>query len=305
MNKISAIIPTYNRESFIVSALESVLQQTRQVDEIIVVDDGSTDNTEVLLRKYQDRIKYIKQNNAGPAAARNTGLLSSSGEYIAFLDSDDTWVSDKIELQLDLFRHHPDVDIVFGCMANVPINKHSEVPKIEKKYAHRKMLIKSGFVSNIIDCLIYDNIIPTPTVVMKRCCVKKVGLFNEELMIAEDFEYWLRACLYCRFGYIDRILVIRGRHEGNLVNDWVKMNTMHLAVLKQWSCSNNEVIKRRQNLISKKTRAISYDLGSHFLGIFDFSKAYKYLQVGCPGMNRLPQWLVKFFMSFCLKRFVK
>jgi len=98
MNKISAIIPTYNRESFIVSALESVLQQTRQVDEIIVVDDGSTDNTEVLLRKYQDRIKYIKQNNAGPAAARNTGLLSSSGEYIAFLDSDDTWVSDKIEL---------------------------------------------------------------------------------------------------------------------------------------------------------------------------------------------------------------
>ncbi len=94
---ISCVIPTYNREELVVRALESVFAQTRQPDEIVIVDDGSTDRTEEALREYADRVRYVRQENAGGGAARNTGVENATGDWIAFLDSDDLWIDDHVE----------------------------------------------------------------------------------------------------------------------------------------------------------------------------------------------------------------
>ncbi|WP_018232759.1 glycosyltransferase family 2 protein [Thioalkalivibrio thiocyanodenitrificans] len=112
--KVSVIIPTYNRADYLVDAIDSVLNQTVPVDEIIVIDDGSTDHTAASLRGYSRSVRLLRQDRAGAGAARNRGVHEARGELIAFLDSDDLWTPVKMELQLAAMAAHPGVDIVFG-----------------------------------------------------------------------------------------------------------------------------------------------------------------------------------------------
>ena len=110
---VSIVIPTYNREKVIVNSISSVLDQSYQDIELIVVDDGSTDNTEGVIRNISDpRVRYIRQNNQGACAARNLGITESKGEYVAFQDSDDVWKPDKLQKQMQIMIDHPEVDIV-------------------------------------------------------------------------------------------------------------------------------------------------------------------------------------------------
>ena len=104
---ISVIIPTFNRASLLKKAIESVLSQTYKDFELIVIDDGSSDETPSLISSYASSIKYIKQNNKGPAGARNVGIKNSSGEFVAFLDSDDWWDKEKLQIQIDKMRKNP------------------------------------------------------------------------------------------------------------------------------------------------------------------------------------------------------
>ena len=112
MKKVTIIIPTYNSSPFIGKAIDSVLAQTYTDYEIILVDDGSTDNTKEILEKYQDNITYILQPNQGVAIARNTGIRNSESEYIALLDSDDEWLPEKLELQMRTIEKNNDVGLV-------------------------------------------------------------------------------------------------------------------------------------------------------------------------------------------------
>ena len=125
MSKVSVIIPTYNREKLISRAIESVLAQVYPVYEIIVVDDGSTDATKSVLAPFNGKIKYIYQKNAGIAEARNRGIKESSGEYIAFLDSDDYWAPEKLAEQVKVLDANPQVGIVFAPMPIV--NEKGEI----------------------------------------------------------------------------------------------------------------------------------------------------------------------------------
>ncbi|HET7536321.1 MAG TPA: glycosyltransferase family A protein, partial [Candidatus Didemnitutus sp.] len=118
MPTVSAIIPTYNRAHLLPAALASIFAQTQPVDEVIVVDDGSKDNTADVLRTYGDRVRYIRQQNAGAGAARNHGMREARGDYVAFLDSDDLWMPEKNARQQELLRAHPEIDFLFGDMAN-------------------------------------------------------------------------------------------------------------------------------------------------------------------------------------------
>src|ERR1700678_803249 len=117
MPTISVIIPTYNRADLIGQALESALAQTHPADEIIVVDDGSTDDTERVVAQYAGQVRYMRQVNAGPSAARNRGIQAASGDFIALLDSDDLWVKDRLERQLAALTLHPGLDFIFGLEA--------------------------------------------------------------------------------------------------------------------------------------------------------------------------------------------
>ena len=125
VDKVSVVIPTYNRADFICDAIDSVLNQTHSNIEIIVVDDGSTDNTSAVLEKYQDRIKIIRQENQGCSAARNSGIRFCSGNYVAFLDSDDKWLPQKTEEQLALLNQTG--ANVPCCWCNILVEKNGTV----------------------------------------------------------------------------------------------------------------------------------------------------------------------------------
>src|ERR1039457_5279759 len=143
----SAVIPTYNRARFVGEAIDSILAQTRPVDEIIVVDDGSTDDTIERLKKYAPAIRCVSQQNRGPSAARNRGIKEAHCDFVAFLDSDDLWIPRKIELQLDFFAQHPDIEFVFGNMVNFSQGTEKETPEIRDPVVEDYLLANPAYRS--------------------------------------------------------------------------------------------------------------------------------------------------------------
>ena len=155
---VSVIIPTYNRAHYVVEAVESVLAQTHKNIEIIVVDDGSTDGAEEILDPYKDRIRYFYQENQGVSAARNLGIRNANGQYLAFLDSDDLWLPDKTELQLNFLKENDNYGFVFS---NFLIFTDTEN---ETEIANRS-IPPSGY---IFPQLFMGNFIGSPTMLMRR-----------------------------------------------------------------------------------------------------------------------------------------
>ena len=195
--KVSVVIPTYNRESFITKAIDSVEAQTYRNVEVVVIDDGSTDNTRSLLeRRYGEKVRYFYQENKGIAAARNTGIRESSGDYIAFLDSDDYWVPEKLERQMELFRKHPEYGMVASQCASV---------LLDGSFRDKNRPGKSGWV---FTDLFIKNFIRTSSAVITRECLDRVGLFDEELKECEEYDLWLRIAAKYPVGFINESLAV-------------------------------------------------------------------------------------------------
>jgi glycosyltransferase involved in cell wall biosynthesis len=197
MPKVSVIIPTYNYGKFIDEALASVFNQTFQDFEIIVIDDGSTDNTRQRISTYGDRVRYFYQEQKGPAAARNLGIRESRGEYIAFLDADDLWYPAKLEKQMALFESNPRLGMVLSDNALFDDNG------IYKSYVNKKRYLFSG---GIITNIFLRSGVVTPTVIVRKAVFKKVGLFEESLHIAEDDNMWIRIAIEYEVGIVDESL---------------------------------------------------------------------------------------------------
>ena len=203
---ISVVIPSYNRKEFLKRSIDSAINQTKKPFEIIVVDDGSTDGTETMIKSDYDFVKFIKQKNKGVSAARNIGIKVSIGEWICFLDSDDEWKKDKLEKQINAMKsnsgyklfHSNEIWIKNGLRINQK-NKH-------KKYG-----------GDIFDkCLDMCRISPS-SVMIDKTVFDEVGNFNEDLVVCEDYELWLRICDKYRVFFIDEPLIIKyGGHQGQL-----------------------------------------------------------------------------------------
>lgn len=180
---VSIITPTYNRDDFISFAIDSVLKQTYSNFELIIVDDGSTDNTGVVVKKYLNdtRIKYIWQENRGQSVARNKGLDLSTGEYVCFLDSDNVYETTKLEIQVRILNMSPVVDIVYGSEELI-----DEDGKLIKK---KNMRCYSGV---IYEKLLLDNFIGMNTTLVRRKCFVEMGGFDETIKVADDYDLWLR-----------------------------------------------------------------------------------------------------------------
>ncbi len=212
---VSVIIPTYNRAKFLAEALDSVLAQTYPPFEIIVVDDGSTDKTEELVRKYP--VRYVRQTHRGVAAARNRGLKLARGELIAFLDSDDLWLPKKLERQVAFFREHPQAVAVQP--EEIWIRRGR---RVNPKKKHTK---ESGFIFH--RCVELCVVSPSG-VMLKREIFQEIGLFDENFTVAEDYELWLRLSARYPIYLIKEPLVIkRGGHEDQLSRqpgiDWYRL----------------------------------------------------------------------------------
>src|SRR3990172_7360951 len=182
MPKVSVIIPTYNREKYIVETLQSVFEQTFTDYEVIVIDDGSTDNTSVVLKPYLDRIVYIRKPNGGQGSARNVGIKKAKGEYIAFLDSDDLWLPEKLEIQVRYLDGHPEAGLVFTDMVifcQDESGMHQELKEIH---------YRGGDIS--FRTLLKWNFVPNLTVMARQSCINTAGLFDEsrDLIGIEDYD---------------------------------------------------------------------------------------------------------------------
>lgn len=182
---VSVVIPVFNGAKTIKRAIDSVLIQQHVPDtfdlEVIVVDDGSTDNIIETLIPYGKKIKLIGQSNQGTGAARNTGIKASSGKYIAFLDSDDMWLSNKIQTQLKIFQKNPEVGLVAG--GTEFINEDGRSVRISS-------VKRKGWLTKE---LLYGNFIVASTVMVKRSLINQFEvLFRPDLPCDEDWEFWLR-----------------------------------------------------------------------------------------------------------------
>jgi GT2 family glycosyltransferase len=227
--KVSVIIPAYNAARFIGDAVESVLQQTFRNLDIIVVDDGSTDNTLALLEPYRGRLKILSQANAGPSAARNRGLSAASGEYAYFLDADDLIYPETLASLVSHLSSHPEVDLVAGrwrffdesTQSQSTLSGIVEIPNTSGVDLFRKMLIETLF--------------PLHAALMRTKCLRKCGGWDESLWCAEDRDLWLRLVQHgCRFDFISAAVARYRRHTSNSTLNANRMEQHMLLFLEKW-----------------------------------------------------------------------
>lgn len=201
--KVSVIIPTYNRAHSIGNSIQSVLYQTWQDFEIIIVDDGSTDNTRQVVESFtDDRIRYIcLEQNGGVSHARNIGIKMAEGEYIAFLDSDDEWMSEKLEKQMTVMLRESEMVGVIYCRMRGTKKDGTilVIPELEKPVEELQ--------GNIFFPLLEENVIGTPAMLVRKQCLEQTGGFDEKLKCLEDWELILRIAEKWEIGFVDDILV--------------------------------------------------------------------------------------------------
>jgi len=201
--RVSVVIPTYNRAAFVCEAIESVLSQSFRDFELIVVDDGSTDETNEILTRYRDGISVVTTQNQGPSAARNRGIAAARGDWLAFLDSDDLWKPGKLVRQTAYITQNPDTAV---CQTEeIWIRNGVRVNPMKK---HRKY---SGWIFD--KCLPLCIVSPS-AVMMHREVFDRVGLFDESLPACEDYDLWLRIAARYEIRLIQEPLVVkRGGHR--------------------------------------------------------------------------------------------
>ncbi len=231
---VSVIIPSFNRGWIVAEAVESVIAQDYHPLEIIVVDDGSTDDTSEKLEPFRERIILLRQRNRGVSAARNTGIKKASGEFIAFLDSDDLFMPGKISCQINFFHDNPDAMI---CQTEEIWIRNGK--RVNPKKKHKKL---SGmiFEPSLNLCLVSPS-----AVMMKKTLFKIKGNFDENLPACEDYDLWLRISSSIPVYLIDTPLIIkRGGHSDQLSG--------HHSLDKFRIQSLEKLLK--QNLLTEKQR---------------------------------------------------
>lgn len=213
---VSVIIPTYNRERTIERAVDSVLAQSWKYIELIVVDDGSLDQTVAVLARYGDRIRVIRQENQGPSAARNTGIKAARGEIIAFLDSDDSWLPAKIERQAKLLTRTADRG-VGCCVCNAKMVYENGKTVTSFAVSDLNARQNEGIWCNPTDILVTRFLFFNQVVAVRRDWLERAGFFRTDLRILEDYDLALRLSLLGPWAFISEPLVIwHGGEENSL-----------------------------------------------------------------------------------------
>ena len=214
MPRVSVIIPTYRHPEYVLKAIESVFSQTYTDHEVIVINDGSPDNTGELLKPLSDsgRIQYIEQSNAGQAAARNRGITEAKGEFVAFLDDDDSWPPDKLAWQIEVLENSPQAVVVYGY-AEIRCGNH-----------RGRQPASTGPSGNIFSQFAQNGYIRSPgQTLIRRDHLVRIGGFDSTLWGVDDWDLWLRLTALGEFIYEDRLALIYLEHENNATLKFHKM----------------------------------------------------------------------------------
>jgi glycosyltransferase involved in cell wall biosynthesis len=265
--EVSVVIPAYNAARFIGTAIDSALAQSYRPSEIIIIDDGSHDNTRSVVEKYNGIVKFIYQVNAGPAAARNRGIREASCEWIAFLDSDDYWDSEHLELLVKNADSNRDAALVY-C-GKKWVDEHGTL--IQNSFEQTQF--PSGWIFN--DMFQANYISTTSVVLVRRDIVLKLGGFNETLRIAEDYDLWLRIAAISPICGVQSYTLNYRRHDSNLTLQSVRQCKSDLIVLDNAATMVQKGLVAAQNMpeqidIRKRMKQSYTDaaIGMFYLGSF-------------------------------------
>lgn len=226
--QVTVIMPSYNTADLIATALDSVLQQTFRHFEVIVVNDGSPDTTQLekVLEPYLDKITYIKQPNKRAGGARNTAIVRARGEFLAFLDSDDSWFPEHLASQMQMFKNDPSLDLVYSNCVLVADGKSFEEFMVR---------CPSRGPADFSALVVERCQIPISSVMARREIFEKAGLFDESLPRCDDYDMWLRASFYgATIGYSRKVQArLSTGRPGSLGVSSVKMNEAYLNILQK------------------------------------------------------------------------
>jgi glycosyltransferase involved in cell wall biosynthesis len=310
---VSVIIPTFNRENYVTKAIDSVLAQTYPDYEIVVVDDGSTDNTKEVIRKYKDKIRYLYQKNQGVSSARNSGIKASRGEWIAFLDSDDEWFPDYLLYQVDQIKKTlgPRVYITNALTLSEDgtISNYFEQNNISSLFKGASSLTINKPLLFVIKYRLASLI----TVLMKKDIVIEAGKFDERLSILEDYDLFARMSLLSSFVFINKELVyiIRRKEAINNLTSQLYSNSMRCRraseiIYKHIRKNPGLSIKERltvNRILSANQRA----LGNLVFNMGKLSEArhhYKEAMLICPSIRSVPKYFISLFPGKIASSFI-
>lgn len=229
MKSVSVVIPTYNYAQYLGEAIDSALAQTLPPLEVIVVDDGSTDDTPQVLAAYGDRIRVLRQMNAGVAIARNSGIGAARGEYVAFLDADDVWLPRKLELQMA--RFDGDVGLVH---CGVEFGTTIQLPRVEGDVADALLLLEPDIIHG-----------PGSTVVVRKRVAEEIGGFDPSLPASEDWDFIYRVATRYRVAHVAEPLVRYRKHGSGRHDDIANMERGMLLAFEKAFALGNRHLRRR------------------------------------------------------------
>lgn len=299
MPRVTVVIPTYNRADLVCEAIDSVLAQTYCDFEIIVVDDGSTDRTQEVVSVYGQRIRVIRQENQGEAAARNTGIHEATGEFLAFLDSDDLWFPDKLKSQMEFLDVSPSVPWVY-----------SDAEMFNGETGRTLSLISRSlrmYRGDVLHRLIMRDFIPSPTPVIRREIFEEVGDFWPSPK-ATDWDMWLRIAACYPVGLVDKPLARYRIHQKMITKDqsWETKHYTCVAVIER------AVARNPNKLASLKSRAMANQCivtGQYLLGQGDRFQARRMFVQAIHHSSLAPQVYlflgVTFLGNKILKKLIK
>jgi len=274
---VSVVIPTYNRASTILRSIESVRKQSYKNIEIIVIDDASKDNTESVIQKYLplSNFVYIKlTNNVGGAEARNIGIDKSNGEYIAFQDSDDEWMHDKLEKQMTYFTKN-DVDIVFSKIKRISSMGETVFPKLDT------------ITSLNTAMLLQVNYIGTPSAVIKKNKLEKVSGFDKTLPRLQDWDLFIRLSKISSFYMIPEVLCNAYLQDNSITNNPKALVETLSIFVKKYKNDINKLSRKEQSAVYEK-------YGSLLVNINEIKGGKKYFIKGLKANIFNTKLLIKF-----------
>jgi glycosyltransferase involved in cell wall biosynthesis len=301
MTKISVIIPTYNMASYLPEAIESVLAQTYKDLEIIVIDDGSTDNTKEVVVPYLNRIQFLELANGGPSKARNCAIRRSSGEYVAFLDADDTWYPDKLERQMAIFSYRPNHNLVYSDALITSTNDSQE----DRLWFSYKRRVKSGWVFSY---LLNENFITLSSVIVKRDCLERAGLFDEDLKCWEGYDLWLRIAFENQIGIVNAPLFLKRLHGSNLLyTETLNWIIGLITIMKKWENEDLNLAEVDRKTINQKLKTHYARLAAYYLARGkpaearpalknSFGRGFTLNGLACLGLSMLPPFAISYIL---------
>ena len=259
---VSVIIPAFNRQRFLVDSIESVLSQTYRNFEIIVVDDGSTDDVESFVRLISRDIRYFRQPHSGVAAARNRGVAEARGQLIAFQDSDDLWHPEKLDMQVALLEREKNSGMV--CSAKRAINEDGLVVGGQWKplYAGR-----------ITERLFEVMFVTMPSVVVRREVLEKVGPFDVNLRINSDYQYWLRASMVTDFSVIEKPLIDIRHSSDSLTRSSTEKRLIEFEMLERFCAKYAHENTLRKHVKQRRLAKAAFNAGRELFRDSNFAAA--------------------------------